>query len=387
MGVASTGPAPNDSPTAPRSSYLHVPFCAHRCGYCNFTVVADRLDLAEAYLRAVSLEMARTRGAHVVDTLYFGGGTPTQLPPPKLQRLAQSVLEKRPLASGAEWTVEANPLDVTTGVAGLLADLGVTRVSLGAQSLDAEKLRQLERDHAPDDVRTAVDRLRAAGLGVAVDVIFAAPGESLDTWRADLAGVLDLGPDHVSTYGLTYDQGAPFWGRLRRGELAERPEELQRTMYAEAIDRLTAAGFEHYEVSNFARPGRRSRHNEAYWRGDHYFAEGPGAARYVDGVRETNHRSTTTYLRRVLAGESPTAERERLTPEQRARERLVFGMRRLQGVARGPFAEATGFEIDPLAGDVIRRFVEQGLLLDDGQTVRLSRDGLMVSDALWPELI
>ena len=158
-------------------------------------------------------------------------------------------------------------------------------------------------------------------------------------------------------------------------------------MYALAIDRLTAAGFEHYEVSNFARPGCRSRHNQTYWSGDGYFAAGPGAARYVDGVRETNHRSTTTYLRRVLAGESPVAEREQLSPEARARELLVFGLRRMEGVSRSEFRERTGFDIDALVGGRCRKFVALGLLADDGERIRLTREGLFVSDAMWPELL
>jgi oxygen-independent coproporphyrinogen-3 oxidase len=158
-------------------------------------------------------------------------------------------------------------------------------------------------------------------------------------------------------------------------------------MYAEAIDVLTAAGFEHYEVSNFARFGRRSRHNEVYWAGDEYFAAGPGAARYVGGVRETNHRSTTTYLKRVLAGQSPVAESEQLNGEQRARERLVLGLRRLEGIDRFRFAAATGYQLDDLAGSAISRLVELKLLCDDGMRVKLTREGLFVSDAIWPELL
>jgi oxygen-independent coproporphyrinogen-3 oxidase len=158
-------------------------------------------------------------------------------------------------------------------------------------------------------------------------------------------------------------------------------------MYALAIDRLTGAGFEHYEVSNFAQPGCRSRHNETYWSGDGYFAAGPGAARYVNGIREMNHRSTTTYLRRVLAGESPVAERERLSPEARARELLVFGLRRMDGVSRREFAERTGFEVGDLVAGPLERFVELGLLNDTGERVRLTREGLFVSDAIWPEML
>jgi len=158
-------------------------------------------------------------------------------------------------------------------------------------------------------------------------------------------------------------------------------------MYLAAIDALARAGFEHYEVSNFARPGHRCRHNEVYWAGDGYFAAGPGAARYIDGRRETNHRSTMTWLKRVMAGESPVAEQEMLGAEDRAREMLVLGLRRLAGVDRAPFAARTGFDVDELGGPELRGFVERGLLADDGRTVRLSRAGLLVSDAMWSKLL
>ena len=223
-----------------------------------------------------------------------------------------------------------------------LRGLGVTRLSLGGQSFRAEKLRLLERDHPGDDIGRASSLARDAGLHVALDLIFATPGETLDQWLADVDAAIALEPEHVSTYGLTFEHGTEFWNRQQHGELRAADEEFEREMYAAVIDRLTAAGFEHYEVSNFARPGRRSRHNQAYWSGDGYFAAGPGAARYVDGVRETNHRSTTTWLHRVLAGESPVAEREQLEPESRARELLVFSLRRIEGVSRREFAGEVG---------------------------------------------
>jgi oxygen-independent coproporphyrinogen-3 oxidase len=224
-------------------------------------------------------------------------------------------------------------------------------------------------------------------MHVALDLIFAAPGETLVDWVADLSAARDVAPDHVSTYGLTFESGTSFWNRRQRGELNEVEEERQREMYAHAIDVMTAAGFEHYEVSNFARHGRRSRHNETYWSGRGYFAYGPGASRYVDGVRETNYRSTTTYLNRVLSGQSPIAEREQLSPEARARELLVFGLRRIQGVSRRDFADATGRSIDELVSGPLRKFSEIGLLADDGERICLTREGLFVSDAIWPEML
>jgi oxygen-independent coproporphyrinogen-3 oxidase len=371
----------------PRAAYVHVPFCRHRCGYCNFALVAGRDDLIADYLRAIAIELSRLGSPREVDTLYFGGGTPTYLGPESLQKLAGTVLDWHPLAAGYEWTVEANPTDVDAAMIEALAALGVTRLSLGGQSFRADKLRLLERDHAPAQIARAVARAQSAGMQVSLDLIFAAPGEKLDQWRDDLDAALELRPDHVSTYGLTFERGTAFWSRRLRGELAETDEGLQRDMFALAIDRLTTAGFEHYEVSNFARPGRRSRHNQVYWSGAGYFAVGPGAARYVNGVRETNHRSTTTYLRRVLNGKSPVAEREQLSPEARGRELLVFGLRRIEGVSHRKFEATTGYDIEQMIGAPLQKFISLGLLSDDGERIRLTREGLFVSDALWPEML
>lgn len=371
----------------PRAAYVHVPFCRHRCGYCNFTLVAGRDDLVGDYLRAIAAEIAASEGSDEVDTLYFGGGTPTYLKPDQFRQLTKSVLRRHPLALGHEFTVEANPADVDPPMIDTLASLGVTRLSLGGQSFRTAKLQLLERDHEADDIRRVVAAARDAQMQVALDLIFATPGETLNEWAADLEAAIALEPEHVSTYGLTFERGTAFWGRRLRGELAEVDEELQRDMYALAIDRLAAAGYEQYEVSNFARPGCRSRHNQVYWSGDGYFGYGPGAARYINGVRETNHRSTTTYLNRVLASESPVAEREELSSESRARELLVFGLRRIDGVSRRQFRVRTGFECDDLVSAPLRKFVELGLLTDDGEQIRITREGLFVSDAMWPDML
>lgn len=391
--TAAPSRASNSAP--PRSAYVHVPFCARRCGYCNFTLVAGRGDLVERYLQAIELELAQLGGPREVgstelaevDTLFFGGGTPTFLSPDQMRRLAQTVLKRHPLADGYEWTVEANPNDVDSPMLDTLAELGVNRLSLGAQSFRADKLRLLERDHTALDVERAVRLARGAGMAVALDLIFATPGETLAEWAADLEAAVALQPEHVSTYGLTFERGTTYWGRLARGDLTEVDEETQRDMYLLAIDRLASAGLPQYEISNFARPGCRSRHNEAYWLGHEYFGYGPGAARYVGGVRETNHRSTTTYLKRVLSGTSPVAECERLDPERRARELLVFGLRRIDGIQRQAFAQRTGHDVDTLVGGPLRKFVDLGLLVDAGGQIRLTREGLLVSDAIWPEML
>lgn len=371
----------------PRAAYVHVPFCRHRCGYCNFTLITGRDDLIGDYLRAIELELVSQQTPREVDTLYFGGGTPTHLLPAQLRTLADIVLCHHPLAAGYEWTVEANPADITPEMIAALAELGVTRLSLGSQSFRLEKLRLLERDHNAADIRRSVEVAADAGLEVSLDLIFAAPGETLAQWKADLDAAIALAPGHISTYGLTFEQGTEFWNSRHRGDLTEADEELQRNMYALAIDGLTAAGYEHYEVSNFARPGRRSRHNEVYWSGDGYYAYGPGASRYVGGIRETNHRSTTSYLQKVLAGESAVADREELSPEARTREFLVFSLRRIEGLSRRIFTARTGYTIDAVIAPQLEKFISLGLLTDDGDRVRLTREGLYISDAMWPEML
>jgi oxygen-independent coproporphyrinogen-3 oxidase len=368
----------------PRAAYIHVPFCRHRCGYCNFTLIAGRDDLIPRYLSALAKELMFLREPRPVDTLFFGGGTPTHLPADELAQLLAMAREWFPLAAGGEFSIEANPLDLTPERCQVLKEQGLTRISLGGQSFSERKLAILERDHRPADLETSFRAAAETASSVSLDLIFGVPDESLAEWEQDLQRALALQPQHISTYGLTIEKGTSFFPRVERGSLAPANEETSAAMYELAIDTLTAAGYEHYEVSNFALPGHRCRHNETYWLGHGYFAAGPGAARYVNGVREMNHRSTTTWLQRLAKGESPVAERDEIDAEERARERLVFGLRRLQGIEFADFARQTGFTIEQLGGTALQRFLAQGLLEATPTTLQLTRRGLLISDSLWP---
>jgi oxygen-independent coproporphyrinogen III oxidase len=297
------------------------------------------------------------------------------------------VRQWHPLVSGGELSVEANPIDLNEARASVLADAGVTRVSLGAQSFRAEKLALLERDHRAADIERAFAVARGFAQSVSLDLIFGTPSETLAGWQRDLETALAQAPDHVSTYGLTFEKGASFWSRLTRGELARLEEDVERQMYELAIDTLTAVGLEHYEVSNFATAGHRCRHNETYWIGGQYYAAGPGASRYISGRRETNHRSTTTYISGVLAGQSPVAESEQLGAEDAARERLVFALRRLEGIDVDEFAAVTGFTVEQLGCAALPRLIDLGLLDLIASRLMLTRRGLLVSDAIWPEFL
>jgi oxygen-independent coproporphyrinogen III oxidase len=323
-----------------------------------------------------------------VDTIFLGGGTPTRLSPTDLRELIHSVRDRFPLADGGELSVEANPADVDHTMSAALAAAGVNRVSLGAQGFDVEVLRVLERDHAGDDVAAAVERLRSAGIGnVSLDLIFGVPGQSVDDWHRTLDTALALEPSHVSTYGLTFEKGTQFWTRLERGDLRRCDDEIELTMYEAAMDRLATAGLEQYEISNFARPGLRCRHNETYWLGRPYHAFGPGAARYLDGRRERNHRSVTTWLQRLERDESGITETETLSPEESARERLVIGLRRIEGIDVETFEGETGFAPHALAAAAIDRHLAGGLLERTPTHLRLTRTGRTLADTVVVDLL
>ncbi len=366
----------------PRAAYVHVPFCAHHCCYCDFAIAVGQDALIDRYLDALATELATLGTPQPVDTLFLGGGTPTHLSARQLERLLGDILRWLPPRAGHEFSVEANPGTLDADKVAVLADHGVTRVSLGVQSLRPHLLRVLERDHTPADVPRAVERVKQRITQVSLDLIFGTPGQTPADWEADLRGVLAFEPDHVSTYGLTYEKGTPLWKQRQRGEVRPLDEEAELALYAHAIDTLEAAGFEHYEISNFARPGRRCRHNEAYWANHAYFGFGMGAARYVEGRRELNTRDLQRYIRRVAAGESPTFQSEKLEPRERALETLALQLRRAEGIERLSFQEQTGFALDNLADGVVARHVALGVLADEGEGIRLTRQGKYVADGV-----
>lgn len=381
--------APNPTPPRwllPRAAYVHVPFCAHHCGYCDFAVVAGRDAQITAYLDALERELAGLDSPRDVETIFIGGGTPTYLPPRLLERLMAMIRRWLPLSPGGEWSIESTPDSLDDERVAILADAGVNRVSIGVQSFNDAMLRALDRRHLAAAIGPAIDCVRRRIDNVALDLIFAAPGQTLADWQGDLSEAVRLGVDHLSCYGLTFEKGTPFWKERSAGTIAPAPEELERAMFLFAREWLPSRGLDAYEVSNYARPDRRCRHNEVYWANHAYHGFGLGAARYVDGSRELNTRSLVEYLSRVAAGRSPTIQRERLTGEERARETMSLQLRRSAGIERESFRAQTGIAIDDLAGPSIARLVELGLLGDDGVSVHLTDAGLCVADGVIAEL-
>lgn len=371
----------------PRAAYLHVPFCAHHCGYCDFAIAVGKDDSIDRYLAALAAELATLGTPQLVQTLFLGGGTPSHLSAAQLERLLAAIHRWLPPRPGHEFSFEANPDSLTADKIAVLAEHGITRVSLGAQSFHPHLLRVLERTHDPEEVARAVQRVRRRINQVSLDLIFGVPGQTMADWRRDLEQALALQPDHVSTYGLTYEKGTPLWKQRQRGGLVPLEEEAALDLYRLAVDVLEAAGFEQYEISNFARPGRRCRHNEVYWANEGYFGFGMGAARYVRGVRALNTRDLATYMSRCLAGQSPTFQSEELLPAERARETMAVQLRRSEGIDRSRFQEQTGCALDTVAGEAIACHVAQGLLADNGMHVCLTREGKYVADGVIERLL
>ncbi len=322
-----------------------------------------------------------------LDTLFLGGGTPTHPSVDELKVLFEHLRDRFTFSPVIEFSIEANPLDLTEGKLALLRDVGVNRISLGVQAFADSTLQCLERDHHAAEVEAIVRRTQRIIPRVSLDLIFGVPGQSLEEWRMALRRAIDLGVGHISTYGLTIEKGTAFYTRRHRGEFTTVPEELECDMYAAAMDELTSAGFEHYEISNFARPGERCRHNMVYWEGREYLAYGPGAARYAGGRRETNLRSVWGWLARLDRGMSPTADVEELTPESRARERIFLGLRLSDGLHRREFAAQTGFQLDTLASGAIQKHTAAGLLADDGESLRLTRQGRFLANRVMQDFL
>lgn len=329
--------------TAPFGVYVHVPFCTVRCGYCDFnTYTLTELGVdgasvgtyADVALRELELA-ARVLGpaAPPVATVFFGGGTPTTMASHDLVRVLDGIRTQFGLADGAEVTTEANPDSVTPASLQVLAAGGFNRISFGMQSAVPHVLATLERTHDPANVAKAVEAARAAGLKVSVDLIYGTPGESLQDWRTSLDAAIDLAPDHISAYALVVEEGTKLGAQVRRGQVPEPQDDDEATKYELADQILEAAGFGWYEVSNWARTeADRCRHNEGYWLDGDWWGVGPGAHSHVGGVRWWNVKHPNAFASRLNAGLSPAAGRELLTNDQRYDERVLLGVRLVDGL-------------------------------------------------------
>jgi oxygen-independent coproporphyrinogen-3 oxidase len=359
-----------------RHLYVHLPFCAHRCGYCDFVTLVSRADLHGAYVDALLAELRLERGLLArgrLDTVYLGGGTPTFTEPVALARLLDA------LPAALEVTVEANPETVTPRLAALLRRAGVTRVSLGAQSFDERLLAVLERRAGPDVVRRAFYHLRDACFdNISIDLIYGIPGQSPAQLERDLAAAVALGPEHLSCYELEAKRGTRFthaWG----AELARQAEAME-GYFELVVDTLVGAGYRWYETANFCREGRQARHNLAYWRGRDYLGIGIGAVSTVGPRRWRNAPKLGAYLSATAAGRRPPREAEELDERTKLVERLNLGLRLDEPLGFGDVADAVDAE-------ALRRLRQQGLVSFGDRRLGLTRTGRFLGGGVTAELL
>lgn len=378
--------------------YLHIPFCRSRCIYCGF-YSTTQLEWRQRYVDALCREMAIRRffipESMGIETIYLGGGTPSQLTVEQLKQLfiyinkvygSQFSNHQDGKGKSPEITIEVNPDDMTEEFAEALKELPVNRVSMGAQTFDDERLRFLKRRHTAEQVRTAVKRLREAGIrNISIDLMYGFPGETLGDWQHDIDAALALEAEHLSAYCLMIEEGTPLYQQVHKGDGSRCvlcDEELERQMYETLIDRLTAAGYEHYEISNFARPGFRSRHNSSYWTGIPYIGLGAAAHTYDGKGRQWNVADIRQYMEGIESG-TPCFEREELDEDTHYNDTVTVALRTRDGICLDNLTRRHRLHFMECA----RKYIDSGLLQQQGNRVSLTRSGLFVSDMVMSDLM
>lgn len=371
--------------------YVHIPFCASRCSYCDFfsTLRLDEVghDYVEALIAEARLRKAELNGKPV-KTLYMGGGTPSQLPLPLLARLIDGLKATLDLNAVQEFTLEANPDDVTPEWCAAVRALGVNRVSMGVQSFQDAVLRLVGRRHTARQAIDAVASLRHAGIdNISIDLIYGLPGQTLETWAESVRQAVDLRPQHISAYGLTYEPGTRLWQQRECGEVVEASEDQYLDMYRVLVGMLQVAGYEHYEISNFALPGYRSRHNSSYWNETPYLGLGAAAHSYDGTMRRSNPADLCGYIRRITSGQ-PACQVEDLAWWERYDERVMLGLRTADGVDAHRLRSDFGDKAWAHFVSEARRHIDAGNMIctDDGRYI-LTSEGIVLSDSVMRDLM
>lgn len=382
-----------DVPRGVTSLYVHVPFCAHKCHYCDFYSIVDPRDRQGRFVDRLTRELAALapwgKGAPLA-TIFVGGGTPCMLAPALWERLLGSLAGAFDLTGLDEFSVECNPESVSPGFFEALSRGGVTRISMGAQSFNPSHLRTLERRHTPGNAGRALAMAKDAGITrQSIDLIFGIPGQTLDDWRRDLDDALALGTEHLSCYNLTYEPGTAMTARLHRGDFTRADEDVEVEMFDATLKAARDAGLERYEVSNFSRPGAQCRHNLVYWRGGNWLAAGPSGAGHVAGHRWKNTPRLDDYLDIDREGFAPISEHETPIPLRTLTERLMTGLRLSEGLDReGVLREAGALGEKALQrlANAIQRQTGLGFLEPEGARLRLTDAGFLVGDSVILEL-
>lgn len=372
--------------TKPTSAYVHIPFCTQICYYCDFSKVFIKNQPVDSYLEHL-IEEYNSYDIKKLRTLYIGGGTPTALSAPQLAFLLEKLTDKLDLSYLEELTIEANPGDLDEEKIVVLKDSPVNRVSLGVQTFNDRMLKQIGRSHLEKDIYENIANLKKAGFdNISIDLIYALPKQTMEDVKTNVAKAIALDIPHMSLYSLILENHTVFMNRMRRGKLPLPKEDLEAEMFEYIIAELEKAGFEHYEISNFSKPGFESRHNLMYWDNAEYYGIGAGASGYVDGVRYKNHGPIRHYLQAVEAGNARVQE-EVLTLKEKMEEEMFLGLRKKSGVSKKRFEEKFGVSFEDQYGAVVSELTEQGLLVPDRDIVRMTKQGLFLGDTVAEKFI
>lgn len=370
--------------------YVHIPFCSSRCSYCDFATGLYQTELAERYVRGLINEIESSRYAgENVDTIYFGGGTPSLLAPAQLESVLAVLYDTFKIAADSEITLEINPGSATPEKLRAFRSLGVNRASFGAQTFDDAELAKLGRSHnSADALRTFADLRDAGFANVSFDLIAGLPGQTLAGWQRNIQQALDLAPEHLSFYLLEIHSGTPLAEHIRRGIQPQPDEDLAGVMYEWMLEQAAAAGYEHYEISNLCRPGFHSRHNVKYWTAAPYYGFGCSAHSYDGDMRRwSNHRDVLKYVEMVESGASPVVEEQQLSATDVRAEAVFLGMRMMQGVDLRRYRESFGVDLRDQHADDLERFCKAGLVELDGDLIRLTRTGALLSNEVFAAFV
>ena len=372
--------------TKPTSAYVHIPFCTQICYYCDFSKVFIKNQPVDSYLEHL-IEEYNSYDIKKLRTLYIGGGTPTALSACQLAFLLEKLTDKLDLSYLEELTIEANPGDLDQEKIAVLKESPVNRVSLGVQTFNDRMLKQIGRSHSEKDIYENIANLKKAGFdNISIDLIYALPKQTMEDVKTNVAKAIALDIPHMSLYSLILENHTVFMNRMRRGKLPLPKENLEAEMFDYIIAELGKAGFEHYEISNFSKPGFESRHNLMYWDNAEYYGIGAGASGYVDGVRYKNHGPIRHYLQAVEAGNARVQE-EVLTLNEKMEEEMFLGLRKKSGVSKKRFEEKFGLSFEDQYGAVVFELTEQGLLVPDRDIVRMTKQGLFLGDTVAEKFI
>lgn len=368
--------------------YIHIPFCKSRCIYCGF-YSTTLLDLRKKYINAVCREMELRKNyiREPFSTIYLGGGTPSLLDEAELIKLFLYINNVYDVDRNAEITMECNPDDITPEFTNMLSRLPINRVSMGAQTFADSRLRLLHRRHNSDEVKHAVKLLREAGIkNISIDLMFGFPDESLSQWKEDISAALALNVEHISAYSLMYEEDTPLWKMLDTGKVKEIDEELSLTMFKELVCQLTDAGYEHYEISNFARPGYRSRHNSSYWHQVPYIGLGAAAHSFDLNSRQWNVADLKLYIEEINNGIIPM-EREELDNDTTFNDIITTALRTSDGIDLNAMETRLGKRYRNTLISAAGKHIEQGLLEIRHDRLRLTSEGIFISDMVMSDLM